>query len=248
MFIRAKGVNINYVQYGKGKDIILLHGWGQNIDMMEPLGQRLKHNFRITIIDFPGFGKSDEPTYSWTVYDYYDALCAVIKALKIKKPTIIGHSFGGRIAIIYASRRHTNKLVLLASPFHKSKEDDNFKLKVLKFMKRIPVINKLEHIAKKYIGSNDYRRASITMREILVNAINEDLTNCAKEIKCPTLLIWGSEDTEVSLEDARELESLIKDSALIVYDGYSHYAYLENLNQTIAILNSFLDPDKESKV
>jgi len=53
-------LNLNYIQYGKGKDIILLHGWGQNIAMMQPLGNELS-GCRITILDFPGFGESEEP-------------------------------------------------------------------------------------------------------------------------------------------------------------------------------------------
>ena len=52
--------NINYIQYGKGSDVVLLHGWGQNIEMMKILGDKIL-NHRITIIDFPGFGKSPEP-------------------------------------------------------------------------------------------------------------------------------------------------------------------------------------------
>jgi len=240
MFAKIKDVNINYVQYGSGKDIIFLHGWGQNIEMMDPIGQKLKNQFRITIIDLPGFGNSEEPTYSWSIYDYYDMLCALNKQLKITKPIVIGHSFGGRIAIIYASRQEIEKLILFASPFKKSETSKSFKVKLLKFVKKMPIINQLKDIAKKYIGSNDYKTASTNMREVLVNTVNEDLKECAINIKCPTLLIWGSNDEQVSIDDAKELGNLIKDSGLIIYDGLGHYAYLENMNQTIAILNNFL--------
>ena len=61
MKIKIKDIDVNYIQYGKGKDIILLHGWGQNIEMMKPIGDNLANNYRITIIDFPGFGESEEP-------------------------------------------------------------------------------------------------------------------------------------------------------------------------------------------
>ena len=61
MKITVNNLNINYIQYGKGKDIVLLHGWGQNIEMMKPLGDYFSDNYRITILDLPGFGKSDEP-------------------------------------------------------------------------------------------------------------------------------------------------------------------------------------------
>lgn len=74
--MNIKDTYVNYVQYGnqEGKDIVLLHGWGQNISMMDPLGSRLQDDFRITILDFPGFGKSPEPPYVYSIYDYCSLL------------------------------------------------------------------------------------------------------------------------------------------------------------------------------
>ena len=96
-----------------------------------------------------------------------------------------------------------------------------------------------EHI-KKHIGSVDYRNASDVMRKVLVKTVNEDLSNCAKKIKVPTLLIWGECDTEAPLEDAKKLEMLLEDVGLIVFPNATHYAYLEMLPQVINILNNFL--------
>ena len=240
--MNIKDVNINYVQYGnsKGKDVVLLHGWGQNIEMMNPIGERLKNDYHITILDLPGFGKSSEPTYDWTVYDYYEMLKEFLKELKIKNPILIGHSFGGRISIIYASKEKVDKLVLLASPFRKSVKKDTLKIKILKFLKKVPLLKDLEDYAKTKIGSTDYRNASPVMRKILVNTVNEDLESCVRNIKVPTVLIWGDNDTAVSVEDARYMESIIPDAGLIVYEGCTHYAYLERLGDTINILKSFL--------
>ena len=77
------------------------------------------------------------------------------------------------------------------------------------------------------------------MRQTLVNVINEDLSSYARKIEEPTLLIWGEADTEAPVDDARELEKIMIDAALIILHG-THYAYLENLGQVINILNSFL--------
>jgi pimeloyl-ACP methyl ester carboxylesterase len=240
--VNIKDTYINYVQYGNesGKDIVLLHGWGQNIEMMDPIGRRLQDDFHITIIDFPGFGKSPEPPYSYTVYDYCDALTEILKKLKVKSPILVGHSFGGRIAMIYAATKPTSKLVLLASPFRRTNKKANLKLKILKILKKVPVIKNLEGYVKEHIGSRDYRNATPIMRRILVNVINEDLTNILPDIKVPTILIWGSNDAEVPLEEAKHIESVIKDCGLIVYDGCTHYAYLERLDQTVNIINEFL--------
>ena len=95
---------------------------------------------------------------------------------------------------------------------------------------------------KKYIGSRDYKAASPMMRQILVNTVNEDLSEYAKKIEEPTLLIWGDNDTEEPVEEARKLEKIMIDAGLVVLPG-SHYAYLENLHQVINIINTFLGGD-----
>ena len=240
MTIKVKNLDINYIQYGSGSDVVLLHGWGQNIAMMKPIGDRLQKNHRITILDFPGFGESEEPKTALTVYDYCEILEELLKKLKVKKPVIMGHSFGGRIAIIYASRNEVEKVVLFGSPCIRKEVKPSLKLRMLKSLKKIPGINKLEGFAKNHMGSRDYKNASEIMKKILVNVVNEDLSECAKKINVPTLLIWGDRDTEAPVEDAKELEKIIPDAGLIVLPNSTHYAYLENLPQVINILNNFL--------
>lgn len=238
--INIRNININYIQYGSGSDVVLLHGWGQNIAMMKPIGDRLQKNHRITILDFPGFGESEEPKTALTVYGYCEILEELLKKLKVKKPVIMGHSFGGRIAIIYASRNEVEKVVLFGSPCIRKEVKPSLKLRMLKSLKKIPGINKLEGFAKNHMGSRDYKNASEIMKKILVNVVNEDLSECAKKINVPTLLIWGDRDTEAPVEDAKELEKIIPDAGLIVLPNSTHYAYLENLPQVINILNNFL--------
>ena len=237
-----KDVDVNYIQYGTGKDVILLHGWGQNIEMMKFIGDRLE-NFRVTIIDFPGFGDSTEPPFPWTVGDYTDLLYKLVKELKIKKPIIMGHSFGGRVGIKYASMYDVEKLVLFASPFNDNDDQLSTKTKILKGLKRLPGMNKIGEFMKNFIGSSDYKKASPTMRQVLVNAINEDLSNDAKKIVCPTLLIWGTNDEAVPVSEAKKLEKLIDDAALILLPG-THYAYIENIDRVMRILDNFLEENK----
>ena len=238
MLKKVKGINVNYQQYGKGDDIILLHGWGQNIEMMEPLGNLFLDKYKITIIDLPGFGLSDEPDYAYSVYDYVSLLEDLFKELKINNPILMGHSFGGRLSIIYASRNKTKKLVLFGSPCvrheYKSKKQN-----ILKFFKKIKVLSPLANLMKKFVGSPDYKNATPLMREVLVKTVNEDLSECAKKINCPTLLIWGENDEAVPVNEARELEKLINDSALIILPG-THYCYLEQIDRIHDILDNFL--------
>lgn len=238
MIKKVKELNINYQQYGRGQDIVLLHGWGQNIEMMEPLGNRFSNRFRITIIDLPGFGLSDEPKKAYSVYDYVDVLEELFTKLDIKKPILMGHSFGGRLSIIYASRNTTTKLVLFGSPCVRH-EYKSRKQSILKGLKKVKLLKPLANLMKKHIGSVDYKKASPIMREVLVKTVNEDLADCARKITCPTLLIWGDKDEAVPVNEAKELEGLISDSALIILPG-THYCYLEQLDRIEEILDKFL--------
>lgn len=233
---------INYIQYGnsKGKDIVLLHGWGQNIEMMKPLGDLLADNYHITIIDLPGFGKSKEPDTILDVGDYTKIVHDLLEHLKVVKPTLIGHSFGGRISIRYGATYEVEKLVLCGAPCVKTKKNLTLKEKMLKSAKKLPGMEKLASIAKNYIGSTDYKNASPMMRNILVKVVGEDLSDYAKKIKVPVILIWGEHDEAVPLEEGRMLEELLPDGAMIVLPG-THYAYLENLYQVGAIINKFME-------
>ncbi len=238
MFKKIKNIKINYKQYGEGEDIVLLHGWGQNIEMMKPLGDNLSSHNRITIIDLPGFGLSSEPETAYTIFDYTEVVHELLDFLKIDNPIIMGHSFGGRIAIVYASMYPVKKMVLFGSPCVRH-EYKSFKQSFYKKIKKVKILKPLVNVMKNHVGSTDYKNASPIMKEILVKTVNQDLSEYAKKVKCSTLLIWGENDEAVPVSEARELDELLEDSALIVLPG-THYCYLENLNQVINILYNFI--------
>lgn len=239
--MNINGLDINYIDFGnKKKDaIVLLHGWGQNIEMMQMLGEPFKQDYRIIIVDFPGFGLSPEPSQVMDVSDYTTLIEELLKKLNVTNPILIGHSFGGRVSVKFASRNKVKKVILL-SPALRGHDKKGLKTKVLKFLKKVPGIKNLEGWAKNHIGSRDYKAASPIMKEVLVKTVNEDLSLDAKKINAPVVLIYGDLDSEVPMEDIKEYERLIKDCGLILYEGCSHYAYLERLNQTISIINNFI--------
>ena len=129
-----KDIKINYEFYNNDSNVnlIFLHGWGQNIQMMQPIAKPFIKRNNILIIDLPGFGSSEEPKEVWTIYDYADMVNDFVTELKLKNPILVGHSFGGKISLCYATKYKTEKLVLLASPYKKKIQKVSLKLKTLK--------------------------------------------------------------------------------------------------------------------
>ena len=193
----------------------------------------------ILIIDLPGFGESSEPTYPWSLDDYVESVRKVVLKEHIKNPIVMGHSFGGKIAILYAAKYDAKKLVLFAPPINHNHKV-SMKSKILKSIKKLPMMDKIGEKMKSHMGSTDYRNASPIMREILVNHVNTDIYDKLDDIKASTLIIWGEEDAAVNPSVAYEIESKIKDSGVVMLPG-THYAYLENLNRVVSILESFLE-------
>ena len=232
-------VNYKFEDIGSKTTMVLLHGWGQNIEMMEPIAKLFHDKYNILIIDLPGFGESSEPPTVWGVEEYTLLVRELIEELKLDDIILIGHSFGGRIALVYASEYKVRKLVCLASPYCKELTKLPLKNRIYKQAKKIKCLNWLAKIMQNKVGSDDYKKASEIMRGVLVKTVNTDLSEYAKKITAPTLLIWGSMDEAVPVKRAYELEKLIKDAGVVVYEGATHYAYLERINDIYVVLDNF---------
>ncbi len=243
MLYEYKNMNINYEISGKGNQtVVLLHGWGQNIEMMKPIGQSLEENNRVVYLDFPGFGESDEPEEGWDVYQYAKMLDVFLNDIDVKNPVLIGHSFGCRVSICYNLIADVSKMVFTGAAGIKPKRKLDYYIKVytykfLKIFKNLPIIKDMEMF--KSAGSEDYRNSSSVMKQTLIKTVNEDLTRHLDKIKCPVLMIWGKSDEATPIDDGRKMESLIPDSALVEING-THYAYLENIDYFNIVVKEFL--------
>lgn len=233
-------VNYEYIDNKSKNTLVFLHGWGANIKMMLPIANPFVKDNNVLVVDLPGHGKSTEPTYSWELDHFVDMLRELFNKLKIKEPILIGHSFGGKLSMIYASKYKVKKLILLSSPYRGEFRKVPFKVKVLKKAAKVPGLKTMANYFKKHMGSTDYKNASPIMRGILVKHVNTDLTEEVKKINVPTIIIWGTNDTTVKIDSAYELEKLIKDCAVIPYEGMGHFAYLDNAKKTVSIINSFI--------
>lgn len=255
-FVDLKGVKSHYVETGKpdGAPVVLMHGWGCDTTTLASIAAALEETHRVVSIDLPGHGLSEEPPLlpdgkPWGVYEYAEAVAALISELRLEKPALIGHSYGGRIAIILGSRIPVEKIVLVDSAGIKPRRPMKYYCKVYSFkaMKKVlPFLvgsRKASQIIEKRrakAGSADYRNASPMMRMVMSRSVNQDLRHHLPDIKVPTLLIWGENDTATPLSDAKLMERLIPDAGLVTFKGAGHYSFLDEPARFRAVLRAFL--------
>lgn len=242
-------ISLHYTVTGEGPDMILMHGWGCQGSTVASIERVAAESCRVYNIDFPGFGQSSEPTTVWGVEEYTSMLEQFVQKTGITNPILLGHSFGGRVGVLYASRNEVSKLVLVDAAGVKPRRSIKYYYKVYSYKLGCRLLNAIlgKEKAQKRIdslrakrGSSDYNNASAMMKRILSKVVNEDLKNVMPLIKAPTLLIWGENDTATPVRDAKIMEKLIPEAGLVSFPGCGHYSFLDNPIQFAAVLRSFL--------
>ena len=241
------GVKTAYEEAGGGIDVILLHGWGQNKEMMSQIFEHLKDRFHVFSLDFPGFGESDLPPEAWGVGEYEAFLEAFIAACGIEKPVLIGHSFGCRVAIRYAADHPGNvrRMCLTGAAGIRPKRGLDWYVRTYTYkagklaLKLTGQTKKLEELQNRS-GSEDYRNAQGVMRPTFVKVVNEDLKPYLHLISCPVLLVWGDQDTAAPLWMGQVMEKEIPDAGLAVFAGDDHWAYWHQADRFNRVLDIFL--------
>ncbi len=253
MTVNINGININYIDEGEGSPILMLHGWGSSVIVWKSVINNLKNGFRTIALDFPGCGESELPKNPLSLTDYENLVLEFIEKLNLNKKELIimGHSHGGRVALSLMGKKllTPKKAVLFgaAGIVNKKSFKTRAKIRTYKIVKgalSLPFIKNYTSSAiekaKKHFGSADYSNSPEVMRKTMVMVVSVDIRENLKNIDCPVLLIWGENDTDTPLKNAKLIESLIKDCGLCVLSGVGHFGFVQKPNQTNAILNSFL--------
>ena len=242
-------LELAYSVEGEGDAVVLLHGWGCDKSIWKSSIEALQQHFRVVAVDFAGFGASQEPNAVWGVEEYTRSIEALLKELGISCPTLVGHSFGGRVSILYASRNEVKRVVLTDAAGVKPRRSFGYYRKVYtyKLLKRtLPLLigdkkaQMLLDQRRAKSGSSDYNRATPMMRAILSKCVNEDLCRVMPRIKAPVMLFWGDKDTATPISDAHTMARLIPDAGLVVAEGAGHFAFLERPELWRASLMNFL--------
>lgn len=250
MTFRYDNIDININVAGEGEPILLLHGWGCTGEIFKDIRAVLATAYRTYSFDFPGFGASGEPSEVWGVEEYTRMVEVFVKENGIERPALMGHSFGGRVSIVFASRNDVSRVVLVDAAGIKPKRPLRYYWKVYTFktMKWLcnTFLSKAKALAiiekrRKRAGSSDYSNASPMMRAILSKVVNEDLKHLMPKIKAPVLLFWGNMDTATPLSDAKTMEKLIPDAGLVVAHGTGHFSFLESPGLFTAVIKNFFN-------
>jgi len=238
-------VNIHYEEYGKGEKILLLHGWGNDLNSFNKQLDCLKDKYHLYLIDLPGFGKTNEPNDIYSLDDYVKIVTIFIKnIIKEENNMIIGHSFGGRIGIKISTILNLKGLILISGAGIKHntlrKTLKVFKYKIMKNYYKLTK-NYLEYnFLIKNTGSSDYISLSSNMKESMKLIIKEDLRKYLKKIDCKTLLIYGDEDTETPYIDGSLMNKKIKDSIFYKIPNGNHFIHIEKSEIVNDIIERFL--------
>jgi pimeloyl-ACP methyl ester carboxylesterase len=234
---RVNGLETFYSVQGAGDPVLLLHGWGVRVSSQSLAGiqEVLAGTHRAVALDLPGFGWSERPAAVWGVAEYARHVAGFLDTLGIPRAAVLGHSFGGRVAIRLAAEHAARvcRLVLVASAGIRPPRSARYYVRVglVKGVRRLfglPVWGRLgaRVIARvtERVGSRDYRAAG-AMRPILVKVVNEDLAPMLPAIQAPTLILWGDRDQEVPRAAMDRMAQGIPGARMVVFPGAGHFPF-----------------------
>ncbi len=248
MFSTINNQQVFYQKLGKGKDILMVHGWGQDVSTFWQIAEKLKEEYTLWLIDLPGFGRSEVPKKDFDNQQYAEILKGFVEDQKLHKPHYLGHSVGGRVGIKLLSQygHLFDKVILEDSAGIKPKQDGikpflylgakAFNILLPEFLVLKPLLR--YHFYKGL--ESDYINAG-EMKGTLKNLLAEDLTDHLVKIPNETLLIWGEKDQAVPLSDGKKMNRLIPNARIEVLDNVGHFPHLENERMFLQFVRDFLE-------
>lgn len=204
-----KGVWIHCYQE-ENPYILFLHGWGLNASYLKELEKETQSFANSVLIDLPGFGENSPLDKAYDMEDYLFFIKNILEENHIKISMIVGHSFGGKVAMYYASRITPVCLLLLAPSIVKKRKSWKEKLRQV--------------FLKKHQASRDYLQAKGYLRSTLVRMVHRYPVFEMKRYNQRVILFGGLEDEEVTISQLKEAHTYLKNSELWLEKG-NHFAY-----------------------
>lgn len=253
-FTHVDGLRIGYREEGNGLPLLILHGWGGSSASWERVGSILApRGFRVVIPDLPGFGASDPPPAVWGSEEYARFAVSFADAVSMESFFLLGHSFGGQIAAVAASRapRRVLRVVLAGAAIIRS--GPRIKERIMRtcsivfhllfFFLPVPKLKEnVRVLAYRILRRPDYIRAIGIMKDIMKKVIAQDGRAVLPDIRVPALVVWGEDDYLTPLREGKMIHSLLPSSSLIVIPKLGHNLHYQDPERLADEVTSFLLP------
>lgn len=240
MDVQIQGKNIHYEALGKGRPLLLVHGWGGSAQSLEKLATILSADFQTIVVDLPGFGTSDNPDPTWGVEEYANLLAKLIENLKLKNVIYFGHSFGGSLGVQLAVTKPKliDTLILCAASYHRTGHSSSAARKLKRIL---PIPAPLKRLAYRIFFPKSELYKLPALESNFRRIVTTDLTQELSQIAQNTLILWGARDTYTPVENARAAKELIKNSTLKVFDDLGHGLPLYQPELVAAEIENFVN-------
>lgn len=229
----------NFSEIGKEKKspLLILHGWGRNGNEWMQIARELSNwsKQKIYVLDLPGFGGSSLPRVK-DIFEYSELVREFCGYLDIKNAILIGHSLGGRVGIVLASKypEMIEKLILVDPAGVKPKSIKRVILKVIaKIFAWIP--KELRRKMAYLFMDEDYNN-SPALRDLYRAIVRDDLREYLPKIKCKTMVVWGEKDPILPLSMTKVYRDKLHDCIVRVVWGAGHDSHLTHPRELIRIL------------
>ncbi len=226
-------------------NILILHGWGSRAENWSRVKKLLENQgYKVFVPDLPGFGENSLLSRVWAIDDYVEWVGDFCGKNNLSQFFLLGHSFGGRVAIKFVTKYPGKVLGLILVGAAGIKKERLFILKTASLLKKfsfLPGYQFFRKIFYKYIlRKTDYLKASGFLKDTIKNVLNEDLTPYLAQIENKTLILWGSKDRITPLSDAKLMAKKIKNSNLEILEKIGHTPHLENPEILVQKVKQFL--------
>lgn len=257
--IRIDNLEVNYKEEGEGNSLLILHGWGGSSDSWKDVQDFLsRRGYRVIVPNLPGFGKSHTPPEPWSIEDYIEFLRKFTEELELKQFFLIGHSFGGSLAVKLSSehRESVRKLALCDSAGIRPRP--GLKEKLIYFVTRIGRLvlrrkfliksqTQAENLFYALLRHKDYSKANRTMKETMQKVLSyydfpderDTFYQDLSKVKTQTLIVWGKEDKMLPVNFSLIFKEEIKNSKRVILSETGHSPNLDTPERLSKILLKF---------
>lgn len=239
---------VNYSISGKGKTLVVIHGWGDSSKSFIKIQEELSKSFEVIVLDLPGFGNSSAPDVGWGLDQFSEFIANFIEKLDINVYAFIGHSNGGAILINGIANEviKSKKLILIASSG--IRDTDRLKKRMILIGAKVgkipllmlPTQYQLKLKKRLYQAIKSDADVNPGMLETFKKIVKQDVSEDAIKLKLPTLLIYGQDDKITPPEFGQIYNKLIKNSQLEIIKHSGHFVHLQQQEPVVEKIERFL--------